>query len=75
MVQLGRPATGASSNGTTTRNAASLSTGAEPGATVAFSVATHEVAAIARTGQSRQSGTLLFGCRERRLSNHVLHHC
>jgi hypothetical protein len=40
MVQLGRSATGASSNGMTTRNAASLFTGAGPGATVAFSAAT-----------------------------------
>jgi hypothetical protein len=40
MVQLGRSATGASSNGITQRNAASLFTGAGPGATVAFSAAT-----------------------------------
>ena len=40
MVQFGRSATGASSNGVTTRNAASLFTGAGPGATVAFSAAT-----------------------------------
>jgi len=40
MVQLGRSATGASSNGITTRNAASLFTGAGPGATVAFRAAT-----------------------------------
>src|SRR5580698_6427909 len=40
MVQLGRSATGASSNGMTTRNAASLFTGAGPGATVAFRTAT-----------------------------------
>jgi len=40
MVQLRRSATGASSNGMTTRNAASLFTGAGPGATVAFRAAT-----------------------------------
>src|ERR1700690_3404786 len=40
MVQLGRSATGASSNGITTRRVASLFTGAGPGATVAFSAAT-----------------------------------
>jgi len=40
MVQLGRSATGASSNGTITRSAASLFTGAGPGATVAFNTAT-----------------------------------
>jgi hypothetical protein len=39
MVQFGRSATGASSNGMTTRSAASLFTGAGPGATVAFSTA------------------------------------
>src|SRR6185503_7604635 len=37
IVQLRRSATGASSNGAATRNAASLFTGAGPGATVAFS--------------------------------------
>ncbi len=40
MVQFGRSATGAFSSGMTTRNAASLFTGAGPGATVAFSIAT-----------------------------------
>ena len=40
MVQFGRSATGASSNGVTTRNAAALFTGAGPGATVALSAAT-----------------------------------
>lgn len=40
MVQLGRSATGALNNGMTTRSAASLFTGAGPGATVAFSAST-----------------------------------
>ncbi len=40
MVQLGRSATGASGNGVTTRSAASLFTGAGPGATVASGAAT-----------------------------------
>ena len=40
MVQLGRSATGAASRGMATRSAASLFTGAGPGATVAFSAST-----------------------------------
>jgi len=40
MVQFGRSATGASSSGVATRNAASLFTGAGPGATRARSAAT-----------------------------------
>lgn len=40
MVQLGRLATGSPSKGRATRSAASLFTGREPGATVAFSAAT-----------------------------------
>jgi len=40
IVQLGRSATGASSRGVTTRNAASVFTGGGPGATVAFNAST-----------------------------------
>jgi hypothetical protein len=40
MVQLGRSATGSANNGRATRNAASLFTGAGPGATLAVSVST-----------------------------------
>ena len=44
IVQLGRSATGCSSRGVTTRNAASLFTGAGPGATLAFSASTPPLA-------------------------------
>ena len=40
IVQLGRSATGASSRGVTTRSAASVFTGAGPGATLAFNAST-----------------------------------
>ena len=58
MVQFGRSATDASSNGMTTRNAAWLFTGAGPGATVAFNASTPPRANSLRQRRTVSSRTL-----------------
>ena len=57
IVQLGRSATGCSSRGVTTRNAASLFTGAGPGATLAFSASTPPLAKSLRHRRTVSSRT------------------
>ena len=57
IVQFGRSATGASSRGVTTRKAASLFTGAGPGATLAFNASTPPAAKSLRHSRTVSSRT------------------